>query len=462
MLDEDQPARWQLSDREARSYILSLGRSSRRGRLWNRHFTLKRLHERLQVLREGWPPVAALNLAALCLQRWARGHRARVLIVLSTMQDGLAAGHGGRVPAASRRAAAASAHAAHAATSRRGGRRAGVPVPAADVLSSTEAGLISRFLEAKLRLAAYGLPEMDFYTWVLVRLQAWARMLPCRRYFRLARSPLLLLGAASIQYEWRARAYARRRRPRRKRRQDPDLKAALFVQRRWRSYTQRMVFRYFRDLIHFREQGDPAALLRSINPKEAGLMDAAFAAHVRFRLGGASFPPTVYYKVFTHGAVTDVCAFAPRDYTACKQASPLTLHNKERPGRQPAPREGRDGWYRRVENNGWRPVSDRTHAAKTIPWHTNHNYARWRRRPQRKDASLVHTARPFCPSPSCLAPRLSCFLSPHRRFPSHSLLARWPRPRTQVSEEHVTIPGRPSPPSPPHRQSLPHPPSPFR
>ena len=41
--------------------------------------------------------------------------------------------------------------------------------------------------------------------------------------------------------------------------------------------------------------------------------------HVRFRLGGMVFPPTVYYKIYAHGAVTDVGAYAPRDYTAARR-----------------------------------------------------------------------------------------------------------------------------------------------
>ena len=49
------------------------------------------------------------------------------------------------------------------------------------------------------------------------------------------------------------------------------------------------VFRYYRDLIHFRGQGDPALLLKCINPKEASLLDAAAGIHVRFRLAGVRF-----------------------------------------------------------------------------------------------------------------------------------------------------------------------------
>ncbi len=37
-----------------------------------------------------------------------------------------------------------------------------------------------------------------------------------------------------------------------------------------------------------------------INPREAALVDAAAGIHVRFRLGGSTFPPLVFYKIFTH------------------------------------------------------------------------------------------------------------------------------------------------------------------
>lgn len=52
-----------------------------------------------------------------------------------------------------------------------------------------------------------------------------------------------------------------------------------------------------RNVINFRLGGDPRLLLRTINPGEAGLFDRASGVHVRFRLGGYSFPPSIYYKV---------------------------------------------------------------------------------------------------------------------------------------------------------------------
>ncbi len=53
-----------------------------------------------------------------------------------------------------------------------------------------------------------------------------------------------------------------------------------------------------------RERADPRDMLRSINPREAQLVDAAAGVHVRLRLGGTTFPPLVFYKIITHRPVT--------------------------------------------------------------------------------------------------------------------------------------------------------------
>jgi hypothetical protein len=39
-------------------------------------------------------------------------------------------------------------------------------------------------------------------------------------------------------------------------------------------------------------RGDPAQLLKSVNPSEAGILDAASKCHIRFRLGGDVFYQT--------------------------------------------------------------------------------------------------------------------------------------------------------------------------
>jgi hypothetical protein len=72
--------------------------------------------------------------------------------------------------------------------------------------------------------------------------------------------------------------------------------------------------------------------LKFINPKESQLIEAASGLHIKFRLGGRNFPPTVYYKIFAHKPIIDMNSFSPRDYTQeGKQILPLNLFNNISP-----------------------------------------------------------------------------------------------------------------------------------
>lgn len=80
----------------------------------------------------------------------------------------------------------------------------------------------------------------------------------------------------------------------------------------------------------------------------------SFVLH-RFRLGGEAFPPVVLYKIFCHGPLIDIGSFAPRDYTQARRKKNLNGDNSEQ-----------TGWYQRVENNGWRLVSEKLFAGREI------------------------------------------------------------------------------------------------
>ena len=65
------------------------------------------------------------------------------------------------------------------------------------------------------------------------------------------------------------------------------------------------------------------------------------------------FPPLIYYKIFAHGPVVDINAFAPRDYMKIKrEKKKTTVDIKFDKDADPK----FNGWYERFENNGWRPV----------------------------------------------------------------------------------------------------------
>ena len=126
------------------------------------------------------------------------------------------------------------------------------------------------------------------------------------------------------------------------------------IQDCWRAYINKQIYRFYVDLIKFRERGDPQLMLKCINPKEASLLDIAAGLHVRFRLGGTAFPPTIYYKIFCHSPVADLGAFAPKNYVTDKKHKTCAMtHNKI-----PVPQQDRSDWYKRVDYNYWRPISD--------------------------------------------------------------------------------------------------------
>lgn len=103
-------------------------------------------------------------------------------------------------------------------------------------------------------------------------------------------------------------------------------------------------------------RGNPAKLLKGINPGEAQLLETSVNCHVRFRLGGDSFPPNIYYKIFSKSNVCDINAFAPRNYSVLpRELTPdqkinFTTYQRNRKDYE------NEGWYLRSDNNGWRPV----------------------------------------------------------------------------------------------------------
>jgi hypothetical protein len=250
---------------------------------------------------------------------------------------------------------AASRAESRASAARSAGAAAAPPPPPPP--NATEMGLVARFLDAKAGVRDPAAQAALIYRdWCATRLQAWLRMARARRAWRAGRFRIFHVASRSLQRWWLEVLLRRAELADAPQRNDLRQPAARAIQRAWAALLDRRVMRYFAELICFREQGSARALLRSINPREAALLDLACGAHVRFRLGGLEWPPRIYYKIYTHAAVTDICAFAPRDYTRAKQlpARKLNLHPQRGEARRAA--ETREGWYHRIENNGWRPV----------------------------------------------------------------------------------------------------------
>ena len=168
--------------------------------------------------------------------------------------------------------------------------------------------------------------------------------------------------------------------------------AAIVIQLKWRSFSNRRIYFFYRDLILFKLKGAPDDLLRNIIPHEVGYMDKAAGIHCRFRLGGSVFPPKILFKVFTHRGVCDVNSFAPRDYTQELPYEDFHQNNKKinmkktdqtlYPSKQitnirvgasyfgsiiTTTNPTGDGWYRRSENNPWRPIASNVAEEITVP-----------------------------------------------------------------------------------------------
>merc|ERR1712004_754179 len=177
--------------------------------------------------------------------------------------------------------------------------------------------------------------------------------------------------------------------------------AAKVIQNCWRSHVDRKIFGFYKNLVGFHSSklvhtlfGDKVnvekkvddkrsalitasnkqcalTIMRMISPVEAQYMDEAAGTHIRFRLASpgtrffgssksskfGSFPPAVYYKIYTHRPVIDLGMTAPRDYTKAKNKNllPKQKHNHINQKLDTTTQ----GWYRRYENNHWRPIADK-------------------------------------------------------------------------------------------------------
>lgn len=306
----------------------------RRGMPWESTFMRKSKAEKKEIICKPWLyPMAAQNLAAILIQKRVRGmlcrkHRAADPLAFQKPRKGP---------------------------------------------KELKSGL--RFRSPMQQFVAMGgsfSDERGFHSFVATKLQAWFRMQRLRWRRVLDRYPLYHIAALQLQYAWKMH---RRHRAGNQQARSPTLWstmssvhcAALCIQSAWKRFTRRRLFHYYRDLLLFRSTGDPSQMLRAINPTEASLLDASMGAQVRFRLGGLAFPPTIYYKIFTRKPVCDLGVFSPKDYARARPASHShgtrrqkhTMYIRVGTSYFRAQQEAEDTrlWYRRLENNGWRPVT---------------------------------------------------------------------------------------------------------
>lgn len=212
--------------------------------------------------------------------------------------------------------------------------------------------LRSKFMTSSYNILHKGEEEW-FQNFCAAKIQATFKMAITRRLFKYYQFAMYHIAAIQIQWAWRGHVS----RTRKNYKKTKEEIACEKIQRWWRTFTNVKIFNYYKDLISFKNKGDPIQLLKSINPSEAMLLDPASKCHLRFRLGGEKFPPLIYYKIFTHAPLWDIGAFAPRDYMKIKAKKKKQIvdirfdkHHDDNDNK---------GWYERTENNGWRPISDK-------------------------------------------------------------------------------------------------------
>ncbi len=234
-----------------------------------------------------------------------------------------------------------------------------------------------------------------YSVWCAVRVQSWYRARRIRRRYLYKTRVINQIGALVIQNGWRNYCAMRRRayeaHMRATRPKPTPTRASVIIQNGWRSYSNRRIYMYYRDLVVDKLQGAPQELLRTIIPNESSLLDRAAGVLARFRLGGAVFPPKIYFKIFTYRGVCDVNAFAPRDYVNEKpnEAVQQNIHERYIPkdrakynrhlrvgksyfGTQVMTATTTNNWYQREERNSWRPLASAVFEdVLTPPWMQN-------------------------------------------------------------------------------------------
>ncbi|XP_051796409.1 protein MFI [Acanthochromis polyacanthus] len=96
------------------------------------------------------------------------------------------------------------------------------------------------------------------------------------------------------------------------------------------------------------EEEPPEPQQETMQLVAAGIIQRAWRRYV------ITFPPRIYYKIFTYRPTTDLC---PRDYSKLRNKKLVALQTSSSGS---VTQEDRSGWYQRVENNTWRLFSSKT------------------------------------------------------------------------------------------------------
>ena len=176
-----------------------------------------------------------------------------------------------------------------------------------------------------------------------------------RRYRRYLRRPMYRIAAGSIQRWWRERLIELGNK------RSVRVMAATTIQRAYRQFADRKIYRFFRQLLLSREHANPLLLLRTLQAPRA---DSRRPVVRPVRAAAAWAAPR------SLRSSTTKCSPLSTSRTSAASRHGTTQPTTEGEGRPrkatpggPAAAHAEDGdrtdvqyWYRRWENNGWRVV----------------------------------------------------------------------------------------------------------
>ncbi|KAJ1504744.1 hypothetical protein HMI54_014634 [Coelomomyces lativittatus] len=171
-----------------------------------------------------------------------------------------------------------------------------------------------------------------FDEFCIIKIQATWKMYLVRKSFKVWKQTIHQ-GGLKPHHDWLEK-FKRKNVPPSKLDEDT---AAARIQNAWKRFRNRKIFFILKDFVSSKEHLHPSRILKHINPREVQLLDPASVVRIRIRLGGYSFPPQIYYKLYNHSSTIDLNSFSPRNYV-----NPLDTEKST--------------WYKRFENNGWRPL----------------------------------------------------------------------------------------------------------
>lgn len=169
--------------------------------------------------------------------------------------------------------------------------------------------------------------------------------------------------------------------------------SAKKIQKYWKCYMFRKTFSNITNLINKYSKMDPGLVLRTVNPREASLLDSGSGTHVKFKLTGTVFPPIIVYKIFSYRPVVNVNSLPSINvsYSSPKRANDLVTMETDQPTKSKSTTQ--ISVYKKPSNvNDWRPYQE-TYDKKSDSHSAHSRMSRHNKIPRNNFGSKVNKSR---------------------------------------------------------------------